>query len=380
MAIPDRKTQIAALVREQGGPVEFVDDYPIPTPGNNEVLAKVLYTGVCHSARGTASGPDGENVKTIKLPHVGGHEGVGRIVALGPNITQPPSPASYHRPASDKPPEPSDSEIRVGALVGIRFIARVCHRCESCLKGMEQYCPRAVNHLYHEDGAFQEYCLLDAGYLVMLPDDTDQVAVGPTLCAGVTAYKGVLNADVKAGETIAIVGAAGGLGHFAVQYARASGARVIAVDSGPQKKSFLESMGAAHYVDISTTSDPVAAVRSLTDGNLGVHGVVVTAGSVKAYSSAAEMLRVGGTLSCVGIIAKGFIETPTNAIVIRQLRIVGSLVGSSSECLDAVGFVQRGEVKPKVTVRGFRELADIYEDMEQGKIEGRVVVKVAQDE
>ena len=107
----------------------------------------------------------------MKLPHVGGHEGVARIVALGPSVKS------------------IDGDIRVGGLVSIRFGARVCHRCEFCLRGIEQYCPRATNHLHHEDGSFQEFCVLDAGYLTLLPEGVDVLAAGPTLCAGVTAYK-----------------------------------------------------------------------------------------------------------------------------------------------------------------------------------------------
>lgn len=124
-----------------------------------------------HTARGTAAGPDGHPITSIKLPHCGGHEGVGRIIALGSSV------------------QPIANDIRVGGLVGIRFAATVCHRCEACLGGVEQYCPRAVNHLHHRDGSFQEFVALDADYLTLLPDDCDPVTTGPTLCAGVTSYK-----------------------------------------------------------------------------------------------------------------------------------------------------------------------------------------------
>lgn len=170
ITIPEFQT--VALVRKQGDPIEFVSDYPVPKPGRDEVLAKVLYTGVCqsdlHTARGTASGPDGQPITAIKLPHIGGHEGVGRIVAIGPGIGE------------------KDPLIKLGALVGIRFSSRICRRCEFCLGGKEQYCQSATNHLHHEDGAFQEYCALDAGYLTLLPEGTDPLLAAPTLCAGLT--------------------------------------------------------------------------------------------------------------------------------------------------------------------------------------------------
>lgn len=168
--------QRAAVVPKLGGSVNIVSDYPVPTPGENELLAQVLYTGVCqsdlHTAAGTAPGADGRNITNIKLPHVGGHEGVGRIVSFGPTTSSIPDP-----------------DVKIGDLVGIRFLARICRECEFCTSDREQHCAKAKNHLHHEDGSFQEYCLLDRKYLTPLPKDIDPKVVGPTLCAGVTAYK-----------------------------------------------------------------------------------------------------------------------------------------------------------------------------------------------
>ncbi|KAL3475610.1 chaperonin 10-like protein [Aspergillus californicus] len=264
------KFQTVALVRELGGPVEFVDDYPVPTAGRNEVLAKVLYTGVCqsdlHTKNGTAASADGTPITKIKVPHIGGHEGVGRIVALGPGC---------------------GSDLKVGTLVGIRFTSRICRRCEFCLAGTEQYCVKSTNHLHHEDGSFQQYIALDADYLTILPDDVDPKVIGPVLCAGVTAYKAVLGANTKAGNWLVVVGAGGGLGHLAVQYAKVLGAQVIGIDA-PDKRSFILSLGATEFIDFTNT-DPVQRVHEIT--GLGAHAAVVTAGSAKAFAHACEMLR-----------------------------------------------------------------------------------------
>lgn len=183
------KVQKAAIVREIGGPVEFVDDYPVPQPGHNEVLAKILYSGVCQSGRlgistyshqsthllsdldtrsGTAMKPDGTPITALKFPHVGGHEGVGRVVSLGTGC---------------------DPVIQLSSFVGIRFASRICRCCEYCLAGKEQYCVKSTNHLHHEDGSFQEYIALDADNLTVLPDDVDPSLIGPVLCGGLTVYK-----------------------------------------------------------------------------------------------------------------------------------------------------------------------------------------------
>ncbi|KAK3707737.1 hypothetical protein LTR37_011914 [Vermiconidia calcicola] len=366
ITIPDKQT--VALVRELGGPVEFVDDYPVKKPGLDEVLAKVLYTGVCqsdlHTRAGTASGPDGKPITAIKLPHIGGHEGVGRIVALGSGLPE------------------RDPSIYLGALVGIRFSSRICRRCSYCLDGQEQYCQgvgdfKPTNHLHHEDGAFQEYVCLDAGYLTLLPQDVDPIAAAPTLCAGLTAYKAIKNAEIKVGDFLAVVGAGGGLGGYAVQYGLACGARVIGIDTGEQKKELVTSWG-AQFLDFRTTTDLVAEVKKMTNG--GADAVVVAAGHSAAFAQAASMLKIGGVMSCIGIPSGGGkIETPVSEIVIKGLKIKGNLVGNLKECLEAVEMVRTGLVKPKIYIRPFRDLPAVYEELEKGDIAGRVVLKIGED-
>ncbi|KGO42965.1 Polyketide synthase, enoylreductase [Penicillium expansum] len=355
------QTQTVALVHSLGGQVEFRTDYPVPIPGRNEVLAKVLYTGVCqsdlHTKSGTAAGPDGNPITKIKLPHVGGHEGIGQVVALGQDITHAEG-------------------LKVGRLVGIRFASRICRRCEFCLAGMEQYCISSTNHLHHEDGSFQQYIALDADYLTILPDDVDPKVMGPVLCAGLTAYKAVLNANVRPGNWLVVVGAGGGLGHLAVQYARAQGALVIGVDTGPGKGEFVKGLGAQEFIDFAS-EDPVRRVLKIT--GLGAHAAVVTAGNAKAFAHACDMLRVGGTLSCVGIPpGRPSLETPICTIVIKGLRITGNLVGSLKECMEAVDMVRRGIFKPVVKVRPFKELPQVYEEMEKGDISGRIVLQITE--
>lgn len=151
------------------------------------------------------------------------------------------------------------------------------------------------------------------------------------------------------------------------------------VDGGAEKGEFLNSLGTTGYIDYTTTPNLVEKVREITNG--GADAVIVTAANVKAFSQAADMLVVGGTLSCVGIPAeRGFLETPISTIVIRGLHITGNLVGSLKECLEAVDLVRRGIVKPKVSVRPFEDLPKIYKELERGDVLGRIVLKIAKDE
>lgn len=161
-----------------------------------------------------------------------------------------------------------------------------------------------------------------------------------------------------------------------VQYAAAQGAQVIGVDGGPDKMEFLRSLGTSAQIDFRATSDLVRQVINLTGGR-GADAVIVTAGSVKAFSQAADMLKVGGTLSCVGIPpSRGLIETPISSIVIKGLHITGNLVGSLKECLEAVDYVRRGAVKPRISVREFADLPQVYDELEKGDIAGRIVLKI----
>ena len=323
-----------------------------------------------HTKAGTASGPTGDPITAIKLPHVGGHEGVGRIVGLGSSVSK------------------SNPQLQLNKLLGIRFLSRVCHTCYYCKLGQDQYCLNSRNHLHHEDGAFQQYCVLPVkdDYYIPLPDASvcDPAVLGPSLCAGVTAYKAVMNTDPKPGEYLVVIGAGGGLGHFAVQYAQARGARVIGIDSGKDKRDLLVNeyhIPEEHFVDFKNTKSGsvVEDVRNLTDG-LGAHAAVVTSGSAAGYTQAADMLRAGGALACCGIPpGKNFLQTPVPAIVIKGLRITGNLVGSLRETVEAVELVVQGKVKPKVTVVPLRDLAKIYERLEKGDVGGRVVLKVAEE-
>lgn len=151
---------------------------------------------------------------------------------------------------------------------------------------------------------------------------------------------------------------------------------VIGVDTGPGKEDFVKGLGAQEFIDFAT-EDPVKRVQQIT--GLGAHAAVVTAGNAKAFAYACDMLRVGGTLSCVGIPpGRPSLETPICTIVIKGLKITGNLVGSLKECMEAVDMVRRGIVKPVVKVRPFKDLPEVYEEMRKGDISGRIVLQIAE--
>jgi propanol-preferring alcohol dehydrogenase len=159
-----------------------------------------------------------------------------------------------------------------------------------------------------------------------------------------------------------------------VQYGIAMGAKVLGVDAGNAKKEFIEGFG-AKFLDFTQTKDLVGDVHRVTDG--GAHAAVVTSGHPQAFNSAADMLRIGGALSMVGIPPGDVsLNTPIAAIVIKGLRIMGNLIGSMTETMEAVELVRIGKVKPHVQVREFKELPEVYEMLEKGDIPGRIVLRI----
>lgn len=165
--------------------------------------------------------------------------------------------------------------------------------------------------------------------------------------------------------------------NYIVQYAKAQGALVIAIDSGTEKRGFILRFGVQEFIDFALT-DPAKRVQKITGH--GAHAVVVTTGNAKAFARACHMVRVGGTLSCVGIPYGGpFLETPVNTIIIKGLKVTGNLVVSMRECMEAVDLVRYGLVKPAISIRPFRELPQVFEEMEKGDINGRVVLQVSEE-
>ena len=155
------------------------------------------------------------------------------------------------------------------------------------------------------------------------------------------------------------------------------GAQVLGVDTGKAKKEFIEGFG-ARFLDFASTKDLVEDVKNITGG--GAHAAVVTSGHPQAFNDAANMLRIGGALCCVGIPPGNVsLDTPIAAIVIKGLRIMGNLVGSMKETLEAVELVRTGKVKPHVKVRAFSELPEVYEELERGDIPGRIVLRIGGD-
>jgi propanol-preferring alcohol dehydrogenase len=338
------KMMKAAVVHEFKKPLS-IDEVPVPEVGQGQILVKIEASGVCHTDLHAA---DGDWPVKPNPPFIPGHEGVGTVAAVGAGV----------------------AAVKEGDRVGVPWLHTACGHCRHCLAGWETLCDAQKNTGYSVNGGFAEYVLADPSYVGHLPHGLDWDTAAPILCAGVTVYKGLKETDTKPGDTVVISGI-GGLGHIAVQYARAMGLDVIAVDISDEKLALAREMGAAAVINAKTT-DPVAEVKALCGG---AQGVLVTAVSPSAFSQALGMLAKRGTMSLVGLPPGSFELDIFNTVLMRKT-IRGSIVGTRLDLAECLQFAGDGKVRVHYSVERLEDINNIFGRMRANKIDGRVVMKI----
>ncbi|WP_268796356.1 alcohol dehydrogenase AdhP [Pseudomonas huanghezhanensis] len=338
------KNKMRAAVVEAFGKPLVLREYDIPTPGPGQILVKTEACGVCHTDLHAARG-DWPLKPTP--PFIPGHEGIGIVVALGAGVTS----------------------VREGERVGVPWLYSACGHCEYCLSAWETVCASAQFGGYTQNGGFAEYILADPNYVAHIPAGLDPLEAAPIICAGITTYKGVKEADVRPGQWIVISGI-GGLGHLAVQYAKAMGLRVCAVDIDDRKLAHASKLGADAVVN-AREGDPVEAVKQVTEG--GAHGVLITAPSLSAFKQGVGMTRKLGTCVLVGL-PPGEFPLPLFDVVANCITVRGSFVGNRQDMAEALAFAAQGKVKADIEVRALSEINQIFEQLEQGEVHSRVVI------
>lgn len=210
--------------------------------------------------------------------------------------------------------------------------------------------------------------------MARLHKDIPLDAVAPVLCAGITVYKGLKESGVRPGQTVAIVGAGGGLGSLAQQYAVAMGLKVIAIDTGDEKAKMSKELGASSFVDFAKSKDVVKDVQAATEDGLGPHAVILVAVNEKPFQQAAEYVRPRGVVVCIGLPAGAYLRAPVFESVIKMVTIKGSYVGNRYDTAEALDFYRRGLIKAPFKVVGLSELQMVYDKMIKGEIAGRYVL------
>ncbi|WLR53214.1 alcohol dehydrogenase AdhP [Bacillus tianshenii] len=333
----------AAVVNEFKQELE-IKEVPVPELEYGEILVKIKACGVCHTDLHAAHGD--WPVKP-KLPLIPGHEGVGIVEEVAEGVT---------------------SSIKVGDKVGIPWLYSACGECEYCLTGRETLCPDQLNAGYSVDGGYAEYCKAPAKYVVKIPDGVDLAEISPIFCAGVTTYKALKVSDAKAGDWVAIYGI-GGLGHVALQYAKAMGFNVVAVDIQDDKLELATTLGADLTVNAMKT-DPINDIKEKVGG---VQAAVSVAVNKKAFEQAYGSVKRGGTLVVVGL-PNDELPIPIFDTVLNGVTVKGSIVGTRKDLQEAIAFAAEGKVKTNISTDSLDNINSIFDRMEQGKINGRVVL------
>jgi alcohol dehydrogenase, propanol-preferring len=331
----------AAVLHKPGTPLA-IEEIPDPIAGPGEILIRVKACGVCHTDLHLAAG----EWPLRKLPLVLGHEAVGVVEAIGEGV------------ANFKP----------GDRAGIPWIYRTCGECEFCTSDREALCPTITVTGFMVDGGYAECLKAPASHAVRVPEGLSFVDAAPVYCAGLTPYRALKSSGARVGDTVAIWGV-GGLGHYAVQIAKAMGTRVVAVDIAPEKLELARRLGADGVVD-AARSKPGEAIRAQG----GAHVVVNLAPNAETAAQGFEALRRGGTLMLVGL-PPGNFTLPILGSVAKGIRVLTSAVGSRQDLREVLALAAAGKIKTATETCRLGEINSVFERMRQGKILGRVVLE-----
>lgn len=338
-------TMKAIVVSDRLDGTVDIKDVPVPEVGHGHVLAKIEYSGVCHTDLHVAASDFGE-----KPGRILGHEGVGVITEVGPGV----------------------EHLQVGDRVSVPWFFKGCGHCEYCVDGRATLCRSVINAGYTADGAMSEYTLLYADYTVKVPDALDPVEATSITCAGVTTYKAIKESGVRPGQWLVAFGA-GGLGNLAVQYAKnVFGAQVIAVDINEDKLLLAKDSGADVVINGKNVESVEEEIKNVT-GGVGAHTAVVTAVSKVAFNQAVDSVRAGGTVVAVGLPTESM-DLSIPRLVLDGIRIQGSLVGTRQDLEEAFAFGAKGLIKPVVQLRPVEDVQAIFDEMHAGLINGRMVL------
>jgi len=331
----------AAVVTDFTKPLKIVDR-AVPEPGPDEVLIRLETSGLCHTDIHASRGD--WPVKPT-LPFVPGHEGVGIVEKLGAAVTS----------------------RRLGERVAIPWLGYACGECRYCIDGRETLCEKQHNSGYSVDGAFAEYAVASAKYVVPVPDGVTSMDAAPLTCAGVTTYKALKVANTVPTERVAVFGI-GGLGHLAVQYGRIMGGSVIAVDIEDAKLDLAKELGADHVVN-AAKSDPVAAIQALG----GADVAVVLAASPRVFEQAFSSLSRGGRLICVALPADQQMSISIFETVLKGISIIGSIVGTRQDLAEVFELHAAGRTRIIAEGRKLDQVNEAMAEVLSGEVLARLV-------
>ena len=333
----------AVVVNLEGTNVQLIENKELRPLETGEALVDIEYCGVCHTDLHVAHGDFG------KVPgRVLGHEGIGIVKEIAPDV----------------------KSLKVGDRISVAWFFEGCGACEYCTTGRETLCRTVKNAGYSVDGGMAEQCIVTADYAVKVPEGLDPAQASSITCAGVTTYKAIKEAQLQPGQWTVIFGA-GGLGNLAVQYAKkVFNAHVVAVDINNDKLALAKEVGADIVINGHEVEDVAALIQEKTGG---AHSAVVTAVSKVAFNQAVDSVRAGGRVVAVGLPSE-MMDLSIVKTVLDGIQVIGSLVGTRKDLEEAFQFGAEGLVVPVVQKRPVSDAVDVFDEMEAGTIQGRMVL------
>lgn len=334
----------AAILREFRKPLTIEEVDP-PQPESAGVLIEVEACGVCHSDVHVADGDWPQLAKIVKRPLILGHEICGRVLKKGA----------------------AAGDLQLGDRVGVPWLHWSCGQCDFCREGNENLCARQKVTGVTVDGGYAELVAAPASHVVKIPAELSLFEAAPLLCAGVTVYRALKRANVSHGQRVAIFGV-GGLGHIAVQIARAFGAEVIAIDVSEAKLDLARSLGAVHAFD-ATSPDVPKLIRNVG----GAHIALVTSAAKEAYETAFQCLRPSGTLLVVGLPASNICFPPI-LMAAGEVRIQASAVGTRQDLREVLAMAAEGKVRCETFTRPLAQANEVLDELRRAQINGRALL------
>jgi D-arabinose 1-dehydrogenase-like Zn-dependent alcohol dehydrogenase len=332
----------AMIVPRPKAPFELVER-EIPKPGRHEVLIKVHACGVCHSDTVTVEGL----FPGLQYPRVPGHEVIGAIEAIGPDV----------------------EGWRAGTRVGVGWSPGYCGHCGHCRRGEAFACENIHGATgVSRDGGYATHMIADATALARVPQSLDSVESAPLLCAGITTFNAIRNAGARTGDLVAVHGV-GGLGHLGIQFAARLGFRTVAVNRGRDKENLARSLGAHDYID-SAANDPAKALQDMG----GARVIIATVTSAEAMQAIVGGLGADGTMMLIG--AAGPITVSPIELLMKNAAVKGWYSGVSADSEDTLRFSELHGIASMNEIYPFAEAQAAYDRMMSGKARFRVVLKM----
>jgi alcohol dehydrogenase len=336
-------SKMRAAVIPQAGAKFRMEERELPEPGRHEVRVRVQACGVCHSDALTVAG----HMPGIKYPRIPGHEVIGVLDALGPDV----------------------DGWTAGARVGVGWFSGACGYCDQCRHGDAFACVNIQGATgFSRDGGYATHMLAHASALARVPAELDSVESAPLLCAGITTFNALRHSGARGGELVAIHGV-GGLGHLGIQFAARLGFRVAAISRGGDKEQLARSLGAHEYID-TERGDPAAALRAL-GGARAILGTVTDAGAMQSVIGG---LGPNGVMLVIG--AVGTLSVDSLGLLMKRAAVKGWYSGTSVDSEDTLAFSRLNKVASMNEVYPLEKAQEAYDRMMSGKARFRVVLKV----